>query len=61
MRKLIIYKDRKKQFRWKLIAINGKKIANGGEGYINKQDCLMIVQTIVLGPYELIDTTKKAV
>jgi len=59
MRKLIIYRDRKKQFRWKLVATNGKKIANGGEGYINHKDCVDIVLTIVLGPYELIDTTKK--
>lgn len=58
MRKLIIYKDRKKQFRWKLVATNGKKIANSGEGYINKKDCIDIAIDIVMSPYELVDTTK---
>ena len=30
---LLIYRDDKKQFRWTLIARNGRKLANGGEGY----------------------------
>ena len=31
--KFFIYRDRKKQFRWKLVAKNGKKIAVAGESF----------------------------
>jgi uncharacterized protein YegP (UPF0339 family) len=34
--KFIIYKDRKKEFRWKLVARNKNIIANSGEGYKRK-------------------------
>ena len=29
-----------KEWRWRLVATNGKNIANGGESYHNKADCL---------------------
>ena len=35
-----VYLDSVRQWRWTLYAANGRKIANSGEGYINKQDCL---------------------
>ena len=35
-----IYKDVQNQWRWNLKAANNKKIANSGEGYHNKADCL---------------------
>ena len=31
--KLQIYKDKKKEFRWRLIARNNRIIADSGEGY----------------------------
>ncbi len=34
-----IYKDKAKQFRWRLRASNGKIIADSGEGYVAKADC----------------------
>ncbi len=34
-----IYKDAQGFWRWYLQSANGKKIANSGEGYTNKQDC----------------------
>jgi uncharacterized protein YegP (UPF0339 family) len=34
-----MYKDANNQWRWTLESSNGKKIANSGEGYFNKQDC----------------------
>lgn len=55
LRTLQLYKDRKKQWRWKLLASNGRKIANGGEGYINHQDCLEMAKSIVQEPYILKD------
>ena len=36
----VLYKDAALQWRWTLYAANNKKIANGGEGYYNKQDAL---------------------
>ena len=38
-----IYKDVQGYWRWYLKASNGFKIANGGEGYHNKQDCLSAI------------------
>ncbi len=35
-----IYIDKAGQWRWYLTAANNRKIADSGEGYINKQDCL---------------------
>ena len=36
----IVYKDRSGQWRWQLVANNSKIIADSGEGYFNKADCL---------------------
>lgn len=35
-----IYVDRAGEWRWFLRAANGRKIADSGEGYVNKADCL---------------------
>ena len=35
-----VYVDANRQYRWTLYAANNRKIANSGEGYYNKQDCL---------------------
>lgn len=42
-----IYVDLNNQWRWYLVAANGRKIANSGEGYINKQDCLAAVGLVM--------------
>ena len=38
-----IYKDIAGQWRWRLYAANSKIIANSGEGYFNKADCLSAI------------------
>lgn len=43
-----VYKDTANQWRWTLFAANHKKIANSGEGYFNKADCLHAI-TLVKG------------
>jgi len=48
--KYIVYKDVSAQWRWRLVAANNKIIANSGEGYHNKQDCLHAI-TLVKGSY----------
>jgi uncharacterized protein len=35
-----VYKDSAGYWRWHLVATNGRKIADSGESYYNKQDCL---------------------
>lgn len=41
-----VYRDRKKEWRWALVARNGRKIANGGEGYQRRGACIKAVHTI---------------
>ena len=41
-----IYKDRASEWRWRLKASNGKIIADSGEGYRNRQDCLAGIQLV---------------
>lgn len=41
-----IYVDRAGEWRWYLSAANNRKIANSGEGYHNKSDCLHAIQLV---------------
>jgi uncharacterized protein YegP (UPF0339 family) len=43
-----IYKDTAGQWRWRLVAGNNRIIANSGESYWNKSDCLHAI-TLVKG------------
>ncbi|MER9354183.1 DUF1508 domain-containing protein [Mesorhizobium sp. M0025] len=38
-----LYKDVAGQYRWTLYAANNLKIANSGEGYWNRSDCLSAI------------------
>ena len=38
-----VYKDANSQYRWRLVGGNNRIIANSGEGYFNKQDCLAAI------------------
>lgn len=40
-----VFKDKKKEWRFRLVAPNGEIIAQG-EGYKNKKDCLSTVESI---------------
>jgi uncharacterized protein YegP (UPF0339 family) len=44
--KIEIYKDKKGEFRWKLISPNGQQIANGGEGYKSKASCKNGIESV---------------
>ena len=44
-----IYRDKGKQWRWRMRAANGNIIANGGEGYKNKGDCVAMIDSISRG------------
>ncbi len=43
-----IYKDTAGEWRWRLTTFNGNNVANSGEGYKNKADCLAIIESISL-------------
>jgi uncharacterized protein YegP (UPF0339 family) len=38
--KIQIYKDKASEYRWRLVAPNGRIIADGGEGYKTKAGCM---------------------
>lgn len=62
MIKFEIYKDKKKQWRWRLVAKNGKNVANGGEGYYMKFNVKRAIKKIVKDiekGYEIVDLTKR--
>lgn len=40
------YEDDQGEFRWRIEASNGRKIANCGEGYKNKKDCLNGLESV---------------
>lgn len=40
MTKFRLYRDAAGEWRWTLVADNGRKIADSGEGYVNKSDCV---------------------
>jgi uncharacterized protein len=41
-----VYKDAQGQWRWRLFAANNQNIANSGEGYTNKADCLSAINLV---------------
>lgn len=43
-----IYKDRSNNWRWRYVSSNGRIIADSGEAYVNKSDCLAGI-TLVKG------------
>lgn len=57
-----IYKDKAGQFRWRLVAANGRIIADSAESYWNKGDCVSAVSAIKAGAAAapVIDTTSAA-
>lgn len=45
-----VYKDKKGEWRWKLRAKNGKIIADSGEGYKRRRDCVNGAQLLMSLP-----------
>lgn len=41
-----VYRDVQGSWRWYLAAGNGRKIANAGEGYLNRNDCLAAIALV---------------
>jgi uncharacterized protein len=41
-----IYKDAQGYWRWTFYAVNNRKLADSGESYHNKQDCLWAINLL---------------
>jgi uncharacterized protein YegP (UPF0339 family) len=46
--KFEVYQDRADKWRWHLKAPNGEIIADSGQGYYNRRDCLTGIQLVKL-------------
>lgn len=44
--KIEVYKDKKKQWRWRMFASNGKNVANCGQGYTRRGYCLQAIENL---------------
>lgn len=42
----VVYKDKADEWRWTLTHENSNKMADSGEGYKNKADCLSAIERI---------------
>jgi uncharacterized protein YegP (UPF0339 family) len=51
MHKLIFYKDKAGEWRWRREAANGEPVSNGGEGYKNLADCREVALAINGGEF----------
>ncbi|MFC2075562.1 YegP family protein [candidate division KSB1 bacterium] len=45
-----VFRDKKGEYRWRLRARNGRIVADSGEGYKRKSDCLHGIRLVSLVP-----------
>jgi hypothetical protein len=53
MMTFVLYRDLKRQWRWRLVARNGRILADSAEGYNRRQDCLRIIDKIAIGTFHI--------
>ncbi|MGH8727993.1 MAG: YegP family protein [Burkholderiales bacterium] len=46
-----MYPDIRGEWRWYLQSANGRKLADSGEGYKNKQDCFAAIELVKSSMY----------
>jgi len=44
--KFVVYRDKKGEWRWRFVAPNNKIVADSGEGYKWKVDCLDAIELV---------------
>ncbi len=49
MRHVTLYRDRRHEWRWRVVASNGRILADSGEGYRRIGSCLRIVRSLFPG------------
>jgi uncharacterized protein YegP (UPF0339 family) len=47
--KVIVYRDKSGEWRWRRTAANGELVATSGEGYVNKKHCVDIASRVNVG------------
>jgi len=47
-----VYKDKKKQFRWRLKSQNGRIIADSAESYTRKSNCIKAMESVIKVNFE---------
>lgn len=48
---------RSQRWRWRLVASNGRKLANGGEGYAHVEDCHDMALRVCRGKFQDLHVT----
>lgn len=46
--RFVIYQDKGGQWRWRLVASNGKIVADSGEGYYQRNNALRAARSVAL-------------
>lgn len=41
-----VYRDARYEWRWRLLAGNNRTIADSGEGYQNRVDCIAVINLV---------------
>lgn len=47
--KFVIYKDRSGEWRWRLVARNGRIVADSGEGYTRRRSAVRAANSVLRG------------
>ncbi len=51
----VIYRDAKKEFRWRTVSANGQTTGGCVDGYKRRSHCLKMVHRIIMGPHEIFE------
>lgn len=54
-----IYRDKKKEWRWRLVALNGRILADGAEGYKRFSAMMRILRKIAANPWPVLPEENK--
>lgn len=46
----LLFKDRKREWRWRIVSRNGRIVATSGEGYKQRGACLRTLQKLLCCP-----------
>ena len=44
--KFHVYRDRAGKYRWNLVAANGRIVADSGQGYVSRSECVSMASAI---------------
>lgn len=53
-----LYQDKNGEWRWRFIAKNQRLLANGGEGYKNRQDCIDSAEMVTGTSFSQVDAAR---